>query len=61
MVYYSLVLFIVCFYCYGILFCVFRLESEKFHEMVTATEAPPVNQLRLDDDGEFPPMVQKLD
>lgn len=36
-------------------------ESEKFHEMVTATEAPPVNQLRLDDDGEFPPMVQKLD
>jgi len=36
-------------------------ESEKFHEMAAATEVPPANPLRLDDDGEFPPMVQKLD
>lgn len=36
-------------------------DSEKFHDMERATEVPPVNHLRLDDDGEFPPMTQKLD
>ncbi|KAK4036417.1 WD repeat domain phosphoinositide-interacting protein 2 isoform X1 [Daphnia magna] len=36
-------------------------DSEKFHDMERATETPPANPLRLDDDGEFPPMTQKLD
>jgi len=36
-------------------------DSEKFHDMVGATDLPAANQLRLDDEGEFPPMVQKLD
>lgn len=36
-------------------------ESEKFQDMERATEVPPVGHLRLDDDGEFPPMTQKLD
>jgi len=35
-------------------------ESEKFHDMERATEPPPVSAIRLDDDGEFPPMTQKL-
>lgn len=36
-------------------------DSEKFHDMERATETPPANPLRLDDEGEFPPMTQKLD
>ena len=39
----------------------FVTDSEKFHDMDRATEAPPLNALRIDDDGEFPPMTQKLD
>jgi len=31
-------------------------NSEKFHEMATATESPPKQCFLLDDDGEFPPM-----
>merc|ERR1711992_238742 len=31
-------------------------NSEKFHEMATATESPPKQFFLLDDDGEFPPM-----
>jgi len=31
-------------------------DSEKFHEMATATESPPKQCFLLDDDGEFPPM-----
>ena len=33
------------------------LESEKFHEMASATEAPPKTCFLLDDDGEFPPVA----
>ena len=29
--------------------------------MAAATEVPPVSHLRLDDEGEFPPMTQKFD
>lgn len=36
-------------------------DSEKFHDVERATEPPPLTNLRLDDDGEFPPMTQKLD
>ena len=36
-------------------------DSEKFHEMAAATEVPPVSHLRLDDEGEFPPMTQKFE
>jgi len=32
-------------------------ESEKFHEMASATEAPPKTCFLLDDDGEFPPVA----
>jgi len=31
-------------------------ESEKFHEMKSATETPPKQCFLLDDDGEFPPV-----
>ena len=32
-------------------------DSEKFHEMATATEPPPKTCFLLDDDGEFPPVA----
>jgi len=32
-------------------------DSEKFHEMATATETPPKTCFLLDDDGEFPPVA----
>jgi len=32
-------------------------ESEKFHEMASATETPPKTCFLLDDDGEFPPVA----
>ena len=35
-------------------------DSEKFHEMETATEMPPQQCFLLDDDGEFPPMVPSV-
>jgi len=44
-----------------VFFFSFVADSEKFHDMDRATEPPPVNALRIDDDGEFPPMTQKLD
>ena len=33
------------------------LESDKFHEMASATEPPPKTCFLLDDDGEFPPVA----
>ncbi|XP_011299905.1 WD repeat domain phosphoinositide-interacting protein 2 [Fopius arisanus] len=37
-------------------------ESEKYHEMIAATESPPKGggTFRLDDDTEFPPVTQRL-
>jgi autophagy-related protein 18 len=32
-------------------------ESERFHEMSTASESPPKTAFLLDDDGEFPPVA----
>ena len=32
-------------------------DSEKFHEMAAAAEAPPKTCFLLDDDGEFPPVA----
>jgi len=32
-------------------------ESDKFHEMASATEPPPKTCFLLDDDGEFPPVA----
>jgi hypothetical protein len=34
-----------------------REMTEKFHEMASATEAPPKTCFLLDDDGEFPPVA----
>ncbi|XP_057324555.1 WD repeat domain phosphoinositide-interacting protein 2 isoform X1 [Microplitis mediator] len=37
-------------------------ESEKYHEMIAATESPPKGgTFRLDDDTEFPPVTQRTD
>uniref|UniRef100_A0A1B6DMR4 Uncharacterized protein n=1 Tax=Clastoptera arizonana TaxID=38151 RepID=A0A1B6DMR4_9HEMI len=36
-------------------------DSEKFHEMDMATQSPPKEGFKLDDDLEFPPVPQKLD
>ncbi|XP_034936289.1 WD repeat domain phosphoinositide-interacting protein 2 isoform X2 [Chelonus insularis] len=38
-------------------------ESEKYHEMIAATESPPKGggPFRLDDDTEFPPVTQRTD
>ncbi|KAJ8664267.1 hypothetical protein QAD02_005929 [Eretmocerus hayati] len=36
-------------------------ESEKYQEMLAATESPPKGGLRLDDDSEFPPVSQKVE
>ncbi|XP_046391606.1 WD repeat domain phosphoinositide-interacting protein 2 isoform X3 [Ischnura elegans] len=36
-------------------------DSEKFHEMVAATESPPRGGFRLDDESEFPPVTQKTE
>merc|ERR1711974_459639 len=32
-------------------------DSERFHEMSTASESPPKTAFLLDDDGEFPPVA----
>ncbi|XP_067006590.1 WD repeat domain phosphoinositide-interacting protein 2 isoform X1 [Anabrus simplex] len=37
------------------------VDSEKFHEMATATESPPKGGFRFDDDSEFPPVTQKTE
>lgn len=34
-------------------------DSEKFHEMVAATEAPPKDGFKFNDDSEFPPVSQR--
>ncbi|XP_046391595.1 WD repeat domain phosphoinositide-interacting protein 2 isoform X1 [Ischnura elegans] len=39
----------------------FMSDSEKFHEMVAATESPPRGGFRLDDESEFPPVTQKTE
>ncbi|XP_014235192.2 WD repeat domain phosphoinositide-interacting protein 2 isoform X1 [Trichogramma pretiosum] len=37
-------------------------ESEKYHEIIAATESPPkAGAFRLDDDAEFPPVTQRTD
>ncbi|KAG8231755.1 hypothetical protein J437_LFUL012034 [Ladona fulva] len=36
-------------------------DSEKFHEMVAATESPPRGGFRFDDESEFPPVTQKTE
>ncbi|XP_026276029.1 WD repeat domain phosphoinositide-interacting protein 2 isoform X4 [Frankliniella occidentalis] len=36
-------------------------DSEKFHEMAAATEAPPQGAFRFDDESEFPPVTQKTE
>ncbi|XP_031777575.1 WD repeat domain phosphoinositide-interacting protein 2 isoform X1 [Nasonia vitripennis] len=38
-------------------------ESEKYHEIIAATESPPKGDgtFRLDDDAEFPPVTQRTD
>lgn len=36
-------------------------ESEKFHEMEAATQSPPKDGFKLNDDSEFPPVSQKND
>jgi hypothetical protein len=35
-------------------------DSEKFHEMSSATETPPKPCFLLSDDDEFPPMIANL-
>lgn len=39
------------------------IESEKYHEMIAATESPPrfSGSFRLKDDAEFPPVTQRTD
>lgn len=39
------------------------IESEKYHEMIAATESPPrySDPFRLKDDAEFPPVTQRTD
>ena len=39
------------------------VESEKYQEMIAATESPPKGggPFRLDDDTEFPPVTQRTD
>lgn len=39
------------------------IESEKYQEMIAATESPPKGggPFRLDDDSEFPPVTQRAD
>lgn len=39
------------------------IESEKYQEMIAATESPPKGggPFRLDDDTEFPPVTQRTD
>jgi hypothetical protein len=32
-------------------------ETERFHEMASASESPPKTAFLLDDDGEFPPVA----
>ncbi|XP_071444910.1 WD repeat domain phosphoinositide-interacting protein 2 isoform X1 [Hetaerina americana] len=39
----------------------FMSDSEKFHEMVAATESPPRGGFRFDDESEFPPVTQKTE
>lgn len=41
----------------------FETESEKYHEMLAATESPPkaTGAFRLDDDADFPPVTQRTD
>ncbi|RZF46691.1 hypothetical protein LSTR_LSTR002554 [Laodelphax striatellus] len=36
-------------------------DSEKFREMVNATESPPKGGFQLNDDSEFPPVTQKTE
>ncbi|XP_078037094.1 autophagy-related 18a isoform X2 [Augochlora pura] len=38
-------------------------DSEKYHEMIAATESPPgySGSFRLKDDAEFPPVTQRMD
>lgn len=49
-----------CFY--NALFFFLFAESEKYHEIIAATESPPkAGTFRLDDDAEFPPVTQRTD
>lgn len=38
-----------------------KLDSEKMHEMAVATESPPKDGFRFDDENEFPPVTQKIE
>ncbi|KOC70459.1 hypothetical protein WH47_00604 [Habropoda laboriosa] len=47
----------------GIAFDQLTEKSEKYHEMIAATESPPKcsGSFRLKDDAEFPPITQRTD
>jgi hypothetical protein len=40
-----------------------HVESEKYHEIIAATESPPKGDgtFCLDDDDEFPPVNQRIE